>query len=129
MYIKTKNWQQYQAPLVASWAVKYVCKVIEACNVAMHSSSWLTKAKYSIKGVYNQLKTQAEKTQWARYVSNRPYIPKHRFTLWLLLLDKLKTRDKCSNMALAPITFVPFVALLWRLVVASILIVLTVRVS
>lgn len=74
--------------------MKYVCKAKKACTVAIHSSYWRTESRYSIKGVYKKHKTQAEKTQWARYVWNRLPIPKHKLTLWMLLLDKLKAGDR-----------------------------------
>ncbi|XP_056698543.1 uncharacterized protein [Spinacia oleracea] len=94
VYIKNKNWLQYQAPQAASWAVKCICKAKQACCDTLGSSSWLTKRKFSIKEVYNLLKNQTGKTQWARYVWNRLTIPKYRFTLWVLLLERLKTRDR-----------------------------------
>ncbi|XP_021856579.2 uncharacterized protein [Spinacia oleracea] len=94
VYIKNKNWLQFQAPQAASWAVKCICKAKQACCDTLDSSSWLTKNKFSIKEVYNLLKNQTGKTQWARYVWNRLPIPKHRFTLWVLLLERLKTRDR-----------------------------------
>ncbi|XP_056692000.1 uncharacterized protein [Spinacia oleracea] len=97
IYIEGKNWLHYQTPLAASWAIKCICKAKHACSDAMNSPSWHTKSRYSIKEVYNLIQTQADKTQWARYVWNRLSIPKHRFILWMLIWDRLKTRDKLFN--------------------------------
>ncbi|XP_021845586.2 uncharacterized protein [Spinacia oleracea] len=59
---------------------------------ALASTQWLTDPKYSIKNIYGGLCTQQPKVHWHRFVWNRFSVPKHRFTLWLALLDRLKTR-------------------------------------
>ncbi|XP_056695445.1 uncharacterized protein [Spinacia oleracea] len=42
--------------------------------------------------MYIKLCTPSEITQWARYIWNRLSVPKHRFSLWLALLDRHKTK-------------------------------------
>ncbi|XP_056692216.1 uncharacterized protein [Spinacia oleracea] len=80
--------------LAASSAIRYICKVKNSITEALASTQWLTDPNYSIKNIYGGLCTQQPKVHWHRFVWNRFSVPKHRFTLWLALLDRLKTRAR-----------------------------------
>ncbi|XP_056690288.1 uncharacterized protein [Spinacia oleracea] len=94
LYVKNKNWQLFSPSLASSWPVKHICKVKGMCTEKLNGSSWLTTSKYSIKSMYIKLCTPSERTQWARYIWNRLSVPKHRFSLWLALLDRHKTKSR-----------------------------------
>uniref|UniRef100_A0A803QP78 CCHC-type domain-containing protein n=1 Tax=Cannabis sativa TaxID=3483 RepID=A0A803QP78_CANSA len=50
--------------------------------------------KFSISNTYHLLFIRPEKKDWCKHVWDRLVIPKHKFILWLVLLDRLKTKDR-----------------------------------
>ncbi|XP_056688085.1 uncharacterized protein [Spinacia oleracea] len=94
LYVKNKNWQLFVPSLAASWPVKFICKVKSVCNDKFQGSAWLTSSTYSIKSTYTRLCTQPDVTHWSSFIWNRLTMPKHRFSLWLGLLDRHKTKAR-----------------------------------
>ncbi|XP_021843839.1 uncharacterized protein [Spinacia oleracea] len=84
----------YVPPLAASWPVKFICKVKDVCNDKFQGSAWLSTPNYSIKNTYTSLSTQPETNHWSSFIWSRLTIPKHRFSLWLALLDRHKTKAR-----------------------------------
>lgn len=50
--------------------------------------------KFSIKKIYNRMKSENERVYSDVLVWNRLAIPKHRFTCWLVMHNKLRTANK-----------------------------------
>ncbi|XP_021851006.1 uncharacterized protein [Spinacia oleracea] len=94
------SWDQFTIPTAASWVVKFVCKVKNYFSDQI-GYQWLQSAKYSIKGTYTQLRCLGTKVPWQKYVWNRLTIPKHRFIMWLAMLDRLKTKDRLFKVGIS----------------------------
>ncbi|XP_056685740.1 uncharacterized protein [Spinacia oleracea] len=110
VYIKEKNWESFATPAAASWVVKFVCKVKICVTHQLQSPQWYSTSRYSIKDTYSQIATAGDRVTWQKYVWNRLTIPKHRFILWLTMLDTLKTTERLHKVGivyddLCPICF------------------------
>ncbi|XP_062114689.1 uncharacterized protein LOC133825809 [Humulus lupulus] len=70
VYLMDRNWWDYQAPLDCSWYWK------------------------SIKAGHDLLFEQSLAVSWSKIVWDRLSIPKHRFVLWLVMLQRLRTRNQ-----------------------------------
>ncbi|XP_056694961.1 uncharacterized protein [Spinacia oleracea] len=91
---ENKIWVEFTAPAVARWVVKYVCSVKESFNNFLHSSQWMISPNYSIKKMYEAIYGNNTRVRWCHLVWNRLSIPKHIFTLWLAMHDRLKTKAR-----------------------------------
>ncbi|KAL2936732.1 Glycine--tRNA ligase beta subunit [Bienertia sinuspersici] len=63
-------------------------------RVGITTATLRTWTKYSVKKMYKTMKGEAEKVQWSRNVWERWSIPKHSFSSWLAIQDKLKTKAR-----------------------------------
>lgn len=67
--------------------------------------SWWTKQgqQYSIGKAYKKIKNQGSKVVWDSIIWNRLSFPKHRFTWWLAMLERLQAKQRlmmfgvCTN--------------------------------
>ncbi|XP_056685914.1 uncharacterized protein [Spinacia oleracea] len=66
----------------------------DKCSGKLLSSEWLTKSRYSIKEMYSNLCDANPKVHWHKQLWNRLSVPKHRFILWLFVLDRLKIKAR-----------------------------------
>ena len=80
-------------PLItASWPLKKICRIKDKLR------EWILKDKYSIKEVYLNNFKDNPKVPWSRLVWNRASSPKSKFILWMIALNKLKTKSKLTQM-------------------------------
>ncbi|XP_057251472.1 uncharacterized protein LOC125498912 [Beta vulgaris subsp. vulgaris] len=98
IYIKDANWENYTAPVHASWSWKYVCQAKNMMNEKNNGGQWLMNGQFSIKQHYQTLLSGSRPVNWARYVWNRYSIPKHRLIMWLAIQNRLKTRQRLKMM-------------------------------
>ncbi|KAL2904550.1 LINE-1 retrotransposable element ORF2 protein [Bienertia sinuspersici] len=95
VYLKNKNMEQYHPTIDSSW---YWKKIWEAKNemerVGITTAKLRTWTHYSVKKVYQIMKGETEKVQWCRNVWERWSIPKHSFSSWLAIQDKLRTKAR-----------------------------------
>lgn len=77
-----------------------MCKAKVNCSSQLQSTQWLTAPRHAIKEMYNLLREQGCKVHCQQYVWNRFSVPKHRFILWLTLMDRLKTRARLHQLGI-----------------------------
>lgn len=54
MYIQDQNWESFEAPRVASWAVKIICKVRNQIKLIC-GSGWQNNTHYNKSAMYKLL--------------------------------------------------------------------------
>lgn len=54
IYVKERNWWEFQAPRGASWVIKYLCKVKDGLT-QMDMANWSLNHVYSIKKIYTDM--------------------------------------------------------------------------
>ncbi|XP_062093464.1 uncharacterized protein LOC133799466 [Humulus lupulus] len=93
VYIKQQDWWDYVAPSSSSWYWKQLVRVKDGLKVIYHQklSAW---DQYSVAKAYILMKNNAE-TRW-NYAAiwDRLGHPKHKFIAWLVLKQRLPTRDR-----------------------------------
>lgn len=94
VYTKGANWSIFNPPVTASWSLKKICRVKDKLQ------PWILKDKYKINEVYQDFFTTIPKVPWSRFVWNRASTPKRKFILWLLVLNKLRTKNKLLKIQL-----------------------------
>jgi reverse transcriptase-like protein len=78
----------FNAPPTASWVMRKLCLVKGTLK------EWIFQDTYSIKLVYSEHFKVCAKVRWRFVLWNKMSIPRHRFCVWLVALEKLKTKDK-----------------------------------
>ncbi|KAL2903976.1 hypothetical protein RDABS01_002686 [Bienertia sinuspersici] len=94
VYLKQKDWENYQLPVSSSAALKYICQVKNELYEKLQSWDWLRQPTYQIKVLYKEINSTHIRPQWSRYVWSRYSLPKHKFILWLSIQEKLQVKDK-----------------------------------
>ncbi|XP_062112572.1 uncharacterized protein LOC133823736 [Humulus lupulus] len=93
VYIGDEDWWVYKAPSVSSWYWKQIVKVKEKYK-DLNLTHLCSNGIYKIAEGYKALAISHRKVPWYREVWNRTTIPKHRFILWLAVLDRLQLKDR-----------------------------------
>ena len=105
VYTKGGNWRVFNAPITSRWTFKKVYKVKDLL------SQWVYNETCSIKEVYHELVGIRQVVHWARFMWNRSSIPKARFILWLVVNERLKSRDKLFALGIITIDIWPLCGL------------------
>ena len=92
VYTKGANWLIFNPPIIASWSFKKICSMKD------NLSLWMLKDNYCIRDVYMSYFDNHPKATWSKFLWNRASAPKGKFILWMILLSKLKTKDKLFQM-------------------------------
>lgn len=82
VYTKGGRWEIFNAPIIASCAVKDLL------------NQWIMEDSYSIKETYLALIHTDLRARSKHLVWNRLSLPKHRFVSWMAAKQKLRTKDK-----------------------------------
>ncbi|XP_062102336.1 uncharacterized protein LOC133812574 [Humulus lupulus] len=93
VYLMDKNWWDYQLPMDCSWYWKRLVAVKDAFKAKV-DLSYFAALRYSIKAGHDLLFEQPLAVSWSKIVWDRLSIPKHRFVIWLVMLQRLRTRDQ-----------------------------------
>uniref|UniRef100_A0A803Q3C3 Reverse transcriptase domain-containing protein n=1 Tax=Cannabis sativa TaxID=3483 RepID=A0A803Q3C3_CANSA len=96
VYIKERDWWSYNAPLDCSWAWRKIVAVKYKIQQQISLTSFVVE-KYKIQQGYNLLFAEYDKLPWSNLVWDRLIVPKHRFILWLVLWERLNTRERLSK--------------------------------
>ncbi|XP_062112512.1 uncharacterized protein LOC133823677 [Humulus lupulus] len=91
IYLKKVDWWEYTVQQNYSWYWKKIVAIKELFKVKLDKSAFMAM-QYSIQSGYDILYDQHINVQWSKFVWERSSIPKHRFILWLVMLQKLSTR-------------------------------------
>ncbi|XP_062104193.1 uncharacterized protein LOC133815357 [Humulus lupulus] len=93
VYIGDGDWWDYKASNGSSWYWKQIVKVKEKYK-ELNLTRLCSNGVYRIAEGYKALVLTHQKVSWHREVWNRTIIPKHRFILWLAVLDRLQLKDR-----------------------------------
>ncbi|XP_062075088.1 uncharacterized protein LOC133779108 [Humulus lupulus] len=93
VYLMDRNWWDYQAPLDCSWYWKRLVAVKDAFKAKVDLSKFAA-LRYSIKAGHDLLFEQSLAVSWSKIVWDRLSIRKHRFVLWLVMLQRMRTKDQ-----------------------------------
>ena len=101
VYLMNKNWWEYEITAECSWYWRKIVAVKNAFKEKMDLTSFVN-TKYSIKQGYKMLfeQQQVMKVEWCSIVWERLSILKHRVIMWLVLLGRIRTRDKLWNLGI-----------------------------
>lgn len=104
IYTKGGNYALFNAPSTASWIMNKLCLIKDTWNQAIFKHS------YSIKETYKKSFHLLQKVNWSVLVWNRVSIPRARFCCWVMVLGKLKTKDKLHEVGVTADEICPLCA-------------------
>ncbi|XP_062113178.1 uncharacterized protein LOC133824317 [Humulus lupulus] len=96
IYLKQLDWWEYKAPSACSWYWRKMVAVKDLFKAKIDLASF-SAMKFGIKTGHDLLFASPLKVHWAKFVWERFSIPKHRFILWLVMLQRLRTRVFIRN--------------------------------
>ncbi|XP_074315604.1 uncharacterized protein LOC141651806 [Silene latifolia] len=95
MYIKDKNWLDYEPTSSSSWTWRKLCQVKDQFKHAYCNGQWRTNAgRYTISEGYSWLQGVQATVPWHPIIWNRFNVPKHSFIGWLAIQGRLMTKDR-----------------------------------
>ncbi|XP_062113284.1 uncharacterized protein LOC133824418 [Humulus lupulus] len=93
VYIKQEDWWAYKAPSSSSWYWKQIVRVKDGLKET-YQGIVLSWPYYNIAKLYNLMKNKTE-TRWKfSSIWDRLGIPKHKFVDWLVLMQRMPTKDR-----------------------------------
>ncbi|XP_062117442.1 uncharacterized protein LOC133831237 [Humulus lupulus] len=93
VYLLNQNWWDYKCPTDCSWYWKCLVAVKDSFKVKISQDSFLSQ-KYTIKCGLDLLTPQESRVPWRKFVWDRLITPKHRFLMWLVMWERLHTKDR-----------------------------------
>ncbi|XP_074313632.1 uncharacterized protein LOC141648816 [Silene latifolia] len=102
IYLKGREWFDYQPNANSSWAWRQVCMVKDKFASGYRNGQWqLQNGHYSIGNGYNWLRQDnLTKVPWFSSVWSRLNTPKHVFNAWLIKHGRLLTMDRLHKMGI-----------------------------
>ncbi|XP_074304878.1 uncharacterized protein LOC141639720 [Silene latifolia] len=98
VYIKGKDWQEYTPTANSSWTWRKICQVRDILKPGFLNGQWIdNKGVYSVSSGYKWLCGQQSKVKWCPLIWNQTIIPKHSFISWLVVQERLMTRERLLN--------------------------------
>uniref|UniRef100_A0A803PM74 Reverse transcriptase zinc-binding domain-containing protein n=1 Tax=Cannabis sativa TaxID=3483 RepID=A0A803PM74_CANSA len=96
VYLKEKDWWEYQAP---SHESRYWKQIAAAKNQvrSLTDAQQFSQNKYRISDGYDLICPIQNSVYWCNEVWGRFNIPKHSFILWLAIQNRLKTKDRLQR--------------------------------
>ncbi|XP_062108252.1 uncharacterized protein LOC133819101 [Humulus lupulus] len=95
IYIKQGDWWDHEAPIDASWYWKRIVQVKNKLK-AVYSFNEFQSFNFTIAGLVSKLHLIAGRWKFTM-IWDRFSIPKHRFIIWLALLERLPTLDRIQR--------------------------------
>ncbi|XP_074278279.1 uncharacterized protein LOC141601871 [Silene latifolia] len=101
IYIKNGSWFSYDPKQNGSWAWRKLCKIRDLM-VAGYVGDWWLKPhqEYTIASGYDWLSPPMVKVNWTKFVWIKDAHPKHSFIGWLVMHERLLTRDRLKRMGI-----------------------------
>ncbi|XP_062079946.1 uncharacterized protein LOC133784674 [Humulus lupulus] len=93
VYLLDQNWWDYKCPTDCSWYWKRLVAVKDCFKEKISYDSFLSQ-RYNIKLGVNLLVSQESRVLWRKFVWDRFITPKHRFIMWLVMWERLHTKDR-----------------------------------
>ncbi|CAI0558717.1 unnamed protein product [Linum tenue] len=94
---------------VSSWVWKKVLKCREVAHAHVNgtgsSLTWDGKklVKYSVKTVWNSIRIPSSSVDWFSVLWGKPFIMKHSLLVWLVVLDRITTKDHLASWGLTDV--------------------------
>ncbi|KAL2933222.1 LINE-1 retrotransposable element ORF2 protein [Bienertia sinuspersici] len=98
VYLKGKNWWDYEPQVDSSWYWKKVCETKRYLKLKMNKEEVEGMKQYKVSKVYQKMVDVNPESDWARSVWSRGTIPKHRFCWWVAAYGRLPTADRLGRM-------------------------------
>lgn len=92
VYIRKDDWWNYKASIHASWYWRKLVNLKDQIKQKGHLN--FQTQRYSIAKGYELFRPSLMKVGWRREVWARLNIPKHSVILWLVMLNRLKTKER-----------------------------------
>uniref|UniRef100_A0A803P117 Reverse transcriptase domain-containing protein n=1 Tax=Cannabis sativa TaxID=3483 RepID=A0A803P117_CANSA len=96
VYLMGKNWWEYPPPTDCSWYWKRIVAVKNTLTTKIDQQTFAA-LRYDINTGIDLLFNKPVDVNWSKIVWNRQTIPKHRVILWLIMLQKLKTKEQIQK--------------------------------
>lgn len=100
MYLKGRNWWEYQPKAGDNWYWKVICRIKDLVKQYYNESLLSNLPKFSIKQAYCSLVPSTRSIYWTRAVWCRLGQPKHRFITQLTMLERLNTKKRLLQMGI-----------------------------
>lgn len=101
VYLKGKDWKQYVPNSAVSWYWRQLTHIKDRFRSGFSGDRWMFDKKgYTATSGYNWLRSGQNKVEWAKWVWNRLNSPKHSFLSWVIMWQRLNTRDRLRRMGL-----------------------------
>ncbi|XP_062114229.1 uncharacterized protein LOC133825280 [Humulus lupulus] len=96
VYLMDKNWWDYKCPSDCSWYWKRLVAVKDCFKAKISAVSFLSQ-RYHIQLGVNLLVSPEVRVPWRKFVWDRFITPKHRFIMWLVMWDRLHTKNRIAR--------------------------------
>ena len=97
VYIKDRDWWNYNPPKDVSWYWKRICGVKDIMASVYTRNEFYNFSIFSVNKAYMKMQGEARTWRWSDCIWNRLSIPKHCFCTWLAAKQRLKTRDTLTK--------------------------------
>ncbi|XP_074265621.1 uncharacterized protein LOC141588063 [Silene latifolia] len=93
--MKGRDWFDYVPFINSSWTWKKICVVKDKFKHGYINNQWCDgNGEYSVAAGYRWLQGPQTKVHWFPVVWNRFNVPKHSFIAWLIIKERLLTKDR-----------------------------------
>ncbi|XP_062100242.1 uncharacterized protein LOC133806128 [Humulus lupulus] len=93
VYLVNRIWWDYVCTMDCSWYWKRIVAVKERFKAKISLGSFLSQ-NYSIKNGLELMVVPEIKVLWSKFVWDRLITPKHRFIMWLVMWERLHTKNR-----------------------------------
>uniref|UniRef100_A0A803PCI5 Reverse transcriptase zinc-binding domain-containing protein n=1 Tax=Cannabis sativa TaxID=3483 RepID=A0A803PCI5_CANSA len=96
VYIDQENWWGYNAPAHNSWYWCRIVKVKEEVKL-IFTPDQFTGSDFKIAHMYKMLNQEQRSFHVSKQVWRRLNVPKHNFLLWIVVQNRLKTKERLQK--------------------------------
>ncbi|XP_074288554.1 uncharacterized protein LOC141613708 [Silene latifolia] len=98
VYMKGKSWQEYTPSSNSRWTWRKICQIRDVMKPGYLNGKWIdNNGNYSVSSGYKWLCGQQSKVTWCPVIWTQTSIPKHSFIGWLVVQERLMTRERLLN--------------------------------
>lgn len=101
VYLKGRDWKQYVPSSNVSWYWRQLTQIKDKFRSGFSGDKWqFGKNGYSASSGYQWLRSNQLEVQWSKWVWNKLNVPKHSFLCWIIMWQRLNTRDRLRKIGL-----------------------------
>ncbi|XP_074288609.1 uncharacterized protein LOC141613766 [Silene latifolia] len=95
IYMKGRGWFDYCPTANTSWTWRKICQVKDQVKLGFSNGIWTcTQGEYNVASGYKWLMGQQQPVLWYPLIWSKTIIPKHAFIGWLIVQERLLTKDR-----------------------------------